>query len=151
MKAIPLTKNKAAIVDDADFDYLSQWKWTTSTQGYAYRKEKSTIDPARPNVHLHRVVMDCPAGMVVDHINGNPLDNRRSNLRVCTQSTNLHNSRLAKNNKSGYQGVFWDKSSGKWVATLTVRGRSYRLGRHATLELAVEARRVGKNLYLTTE
>ena len=60
-----------------------------------------------------------PKGLVVDHINGNTLDNRRSNLRVCTQSQNLMNSKKPSNNKSGFKGISWHKSSKSWQVYIT--------------------------------
>ena len=68
---------------------------------------------------LHRFLTDCPQGMVVDHINGNTLDNRRENLRVCTQKENVRNQhKLAKNNKSGYRYIHWHKRDKKWIVQI---------------------------------
>lgn len=76
--------------------------------------------------------MNPPEGLVVDHINGNKLDNRRSNLRICTQSQNLN----GRNTNKGYIGVSWDKFRGKWKANI---GKDYQkifLGRFDTAEEA---------------
>ena len=78
---------------------------------------------------LHRLLTNAKKGFDVDHINNNGLDNRLSNLRVCTRSQNKANSRKYKNNKSGYRGVSWDKSKNKWRAQIGIRGKNYRLGR----------------------
>lgn len=98
-KEIKLTQGKVAIVDDDSFEFLSQWKWTASLgsrgrKWYAIRREYTgergpTGVRLRRRVAMHRVLMKCPDGMVVDHLNGNPLDNRAANLEIVTQKTNM--------------------------------------------------------------
>ena len=83
---------------------------------------------------MHREMLSPPPGMDVDHINGNPLDNRRANLRVCTRSENNGNLRRPRHNTSGFKGVCWEKWSGKWKATIKVKGKSRSLGRFLTPE-----------------
>lgn len=78
---------------------------------------------------MHRFIMDCPKGMVVDHINGNPMDNRCSNLRICTQAQNSLNNRGPKfSSKSGHKGVYWHKAAQKWCAEVVLDGKKYYLG-----------------------
>ena len=73
--------------------------------------------------------MDCPDGMVVDHINGNPMDNRCKNLRICTQAQNSLNNHGAKTgSKSGHKGVYWHKASEKWCAEVVSEGKKHYLG-----------------------
>jgi len=79
MKRIPITDDIDALVDDEDYDNLSQHKWYFS-DGYAVRDHK--------RVAMHRQIMGFPKGMVVDHIDGNRLNNQRHNLRICTQREN---------------------------------------------------------------
>lgn len=105
-----------ALVDDEDYEWLNQWTWTAvSTHrrngGYAMRiaNSKTTL--------MHRLILGAPEGAEVDHINGNGLDNRRSNLRLATRRQGLANRRRFKNNKSGFKGVQFDKESGKWKLT----------------------------------
>jgi hypothetical protein len=83
--------------------------------------------------------MGDPAGMHVDHINGNTLDNRRENLRSVTHAQNLMNQKLSRANKSGFKGVSMDRSSGKWRAHITKDGIVRQLGYFPTPELAHEA------------
>lgn len=104
-------KGQVARVDDADFEAVSALRWYVAKNGYA-------ANDSRPRKTMHRMVMGFPDGSV-DHINGDRLDNRRANLRVCTQSGNTANSKLSRANTSGYKGVSWDKKAGKWTVTTT--------------------------------
>lgn len=133
MKKIPLTQGKYAIVDDIDFEYLNQWKWTF-THGYAYRK-----DDKRKNVFMHRFLLQAPKGKLTDHVNGNKLDNRRLNLRLCSPSENQKNQKKNKANTSGFKGVSWDKERKKWAAYINANGRLYHLGRFSIKRVAAEA------------
>lgn len=83
--------------------------------------------------------MPVPKGMVTDHINGNKLDNRRENLRVCTQQENSRNRKIAKHNKCGFKGVIWDDGRKKWRAQLRHGGKTINAGRYETKELAAMA------------
>lgn len=137
MAEIPLSKGKTAIVDDEMYDYLSQWSWFYHENGYAMRsyKENGKSRKAR----MHRVVIDAPEGMDVDHINGNKLDNRRQNLRIASRSQNNANSRMSKRNTSGYRGVRWHKQCRKWNARVQVDGKEIYLGLFDTKDEAALA------------
>src|SRR5688500_5130193 len=115
-RELPLSQGYVAIVNDADFDYLSRWKWSYHPNGAAVR----TVVHAGKTymIWMHRVVMGAPDGLVVDHINGNRLDNRRRNLRICTQGENSLNRRKASNNTSGYIGVVRNKQTGRYIAQI---------------------------------
>lgn len=97
-REIPLTKGKVAIVDDEDFHTLNQWKWYASnesrgTKWYAIRRVK--FGNKRLKIRMHRFIMGVTVferGAVVDHINHDSLDNRRSNLEIVTQKENMHRS-----------------------------------------------------------
>lgn len=99
MKQIPLTKNQFALVDDDLFGYLNRWKWHYNC-GYAERKENGK------HIRMHRVILKTKR--IVDHINGNSLDNRRANLRPANTSTNAMNMRKSRG-VSKYKGVSFDK------------------------------------------
>ena len=88
MKAILLTQGKCAIVDNQDFNFINRWKWYFSGR-YAVRGV--WIDKKVKIVRMHRVLLNIPSNKECDHINGDKLDNRRSNLRVCTRSDNGKN------------------------------------------------------------
>jgi hypothetical protein len=73
----------------------------------------------RKQISLHRILTDCPSNRVVDHINHNTLDNRKENLKVCTQLQNVRNQdRLRKDNKSGYRYIYWHKRDNKWIVQI---------------------------------
>ena len=98
-------------------------------------------------LRLHRFIMNAPKGKVVDHINHNKLDNRKCNLRVCTQSQNTMNSSLRSDNSSGYTGVYWYKSRSKWLVRITVNGKCINLGYYDDLEEAVKVRKEAEIKY----
>lgn len=129
MKIIPLTLGYSAIVDDADHAAVSQWNWRAlvrkssfSTRVYAVRFERGT----KRTIMLHRELSNAPVGMVVDHINGNGLDNRRDNIRVCTHSQNLANQSIKGTSQSRLKGVA--RFRNKWKVTITSNGKVYYLG-----------------------
>ncbi len=102
VRYIPLTRRMVAIVDAADYEWLSRHRWfAKGRQGkyYAGRSVRGKI------IMMHREIMKAPPGMVVDHIDGNSLNNRRSNLRICTPRQNGHNKRFT-GNVSGFAGVY---------------------------------------------
>ncbi len=121
MKLIELSQNKECIVDEEDFTLLSQWSWYYDT-GYATRHN------GNKKVRMHRQLTGNVVGFVVDHINGNTLDNRKSNLRLCSVRDNIRNRKLNKNNKSGYKGVSWDIKANKWRARIMINRKEKHLG-----------------------
>lgn len=112
MAEISLSRGRITFVDDEDADYLKQFNWTTQGGGYVVRRVY--INGVRKEIYLHREVMNARSGNVVDHINGDVLDNRKSNLRECSQAMNVVNTRITSNNSSGYKGVSWDSRAKKW-------------------------------------
>lgn len=123
IRFIPLTKNKVAIVDAADYQWLSKYKWNAaerSTTFYACRNNGTSV-------YMHRQITKDPKGLVVDHIDGNGLNNRGSNLRLCTVSENLRN-RQPTRAGSKYKGVSFRKQRNKWRAEITLNGRHYHIG-----------------------
>jgi hypothetical protein len=107
MKSITLTQGKIALVDDGDFEWLSQWKWYAQKKsgGMFYAVRSGWVGLKRALILMHRVILNAPEGTDVDHINHNGLDNRRENLRVCTRSQNQMNAGRHSNNKLGVKGV----------------------------------------------
>lgn len=125
-KQIPLTKGKFALVDDSDYEYYSQFNYYLHSEGYAVREIWNGGDKIR--LRMHREIMNTPDGMDTDHINGDRLDNRRQNLRVCTRSENLRNGRKRENNTSQYKGVSFFKPIRKWRAYITLEKKTKSLG-----------------------
>lgn len=140
-KEIPLTRGYVAIVDDEDFELVSQYRWVAVTKkGYTtYAGSFVTTDGKRHQITMHRLVMNFPTSSV-DHINGDGLDNRRStNLRVATVSQNLANRGAPSNNTSGFKGVWWDRVRSVWVASIYPGGKHKRLGSFSTAAEAAHA------------
>lgn len=137
---VPLTKGYEAVIDTVDIPLVEGWNWAAlvsyGRSTYAFHTSNR---PVRKSIYLHRVIMGEPDGMEVDHINGNGLDNRRSNLRLATSSQNKHNTGPRKNSTSGFKGVTWDKANSKWQAQITLHGKVKKLGRFPTPEEAYEA------------
>jgi hypothetical protein len=139
-RLIPLTQGQFAIVDAADYEWLSQWKWHAGwnkhTQGF-YVKRGVRLGSSRFRTDfMHRLILglehaDRRQG---DHWNGNTLDNRRDNLRIATYAQNTQNARPRKDNPSGYKGVQLHR--GVWCAQITVNGKKQHLGSFSTPELA---------------
>lgn len=144
MKLLQL-KNKAgdvvaeAMVDDDDFEVVSRVSWYLVPGNYVtrttYRSGK------KDNERLHRAVLGLSPGdpEIVDHINRNPLDCRKENLRIVDHGQNLQNQGLRSDNKSGYRGVWRDPKTGSYLAYATVRQRRKHLGSFRTAEEAAAA------------
>lgn len=112
------------IIDVEDYDKIKNFKWSLNGMGYVTCDKKK-----KESFRLHRIIL----GLFVndkslDHIDGNPLNNRKSNLRICTQQQNMHNMKKPKTNTSGYKGVSWDKIQNKWIACIWLH-KSIHLGR----------------------
>jgi hypothetical protein len=131
-----------AMVDAEDFERVNRYRWTTcrnawgGVYAYGYMEWKG----AGRNMSMSRFLMDPPAGMQVDHINRNTLDNRRScNLRNVEPYQNCQNRRRPSDNRSGYKGVSWDRAARRWEASLTCQGIKHDLGSFATPQAAARA------------
>jgi len=131
-KLIPLTQGKFAIVDDKDFRLVSRFSWHHS-KGYASARINGKL------IKMHRLLMGAVLGQTIDHKDMNGLNNRRSNLRFCTRSQNGANSRIRKNNSSGFKCIDWRKDKKKWRARVHIQYGSVHLGYFKTRESAAEA------------
>lgn len=134
MSEIKLTKGKYALVDDEDFDYLNQFKWYTSTAGYARRYSRDINTKKSKYIYMHRELNNTPLGLSTDHINGDTLDNRKCNLRSCTHEQNMLNS---GKHGPGYKGISWAVKSNKWDVRITIKRKCVRLGFFSSLEEAI--------------
>lgn len=108
MKQINLTQGKIALVDDSDYAWLSLTPWYYSGSGYAARD--FTRNKEKISVYMHRLILNVADDKEVDHIDGNRLNNTRSNLRICSRAENALNIRKRKNASSKYKGVYWDEA-----------------------------------------
>lgn len=128
MKTIQLTKGFEAIVDDEDYDFLSRFKWHASKGKSAwYARRMPWNGDKQVCMFMHRELMQCPDGYQVDHINHNTLDNRRSNLRICTASQNTTYKRLMPT-RSGHRGVSWNERYKRWKVQCGFNGKLHFFG-----------------------
>lgn len=133
-KEIPLTQGKVAIVDASDYDWLMQFKWHAqkkSDKWYAGRAQGRNI-----SFLMHREILDAPQGWLVDHKDGNGLNNTRNNIRLCTYAQNNFNTASYKGG-SLYKGVHRFKRG--WRAQIRKGGKQYSLGVYSTEEAAARA------------
>lgn len=144
MKEIQLTQGKVALVDDEDFERISIHKWQ-AFNSHKYRGGQYFIarhHATNGHIMMHRLIAGLnfkDKNLVVDHINHNTLDNRKSNLRVCTKADNSRNCILPKHNTSGFKGVWQDKRNGTWKACLSILGCNKHVGTFFTKEEAARA------------
>lgn len=122
---IPLTQGYSTEVDKNIYDLFSVYKWRYD-KGYAVRSSPR-VKGKQKIISLHRLIMNASHGIQVDHINGNTLDNRILNLRLCSQKNNIQNQKIRKNNTSGYKGVY-SKTKNKWGACIGVNNKLIHLG-----------------------
>lgn len=134
MKFIRLinTPNMVAVVDDEDFEWLNARKWRTGSHRYAVTGKGQTSS-------MHRAIMNAPSGMFVDHIDGDGLNNRRSNLRLATHAQNCKNRRPNVKTITGLKGVYADRDRPRFRATIKSDGVLYRLGWFKTPKEASDA------------
>lgn len=129
------------LLDLEDLEKVNKYYWHKKPLGYMSSKK------GKREIKLHRLIMDAKDGEVVDHINHNPADNRKSNLRKVTHQQNMFNKVKYKNNKSGYKGVVWNKRDQKWVSRISINKKQVELGRFHSLEEAVKVRKEAEVKY----
>ena len=106
------------LIDKEDVEKIKNYKWSMGN-GYVYN---GTVGK------MHRFLMNCPSNKIVDHINHNTLDNRKTNLRICTQTENCMNRNKRKNTTSQYKGVCWDKQRSKWSVQIAINNKRKYVG-----------------------
>ena|SRR5208337_938909 len=139
---IPLTQGQFAIVDASDFEWLSRWKWCLLKLRDDLMYAQTWVYDGRcgrPFYLMHRLILGAKKGQFCDHKNWNGIDNRRSNLRLCTRSQNQANRPLQSNNIYGYRGIYFDPERVKWEAKIKVQSKTVHLGRYETKEQAARA------------
>jgi hypothetical protein len=145
-RLIFMNRDKVALVDEEDYERVNQHKWYWGCS-HRYAVYFESRDGWRKSHTMHRFIMNPPKDMVVDHINHNRLDNRRSNLRVCTRSQNSRNVPRGSRNASGYIGVFWNKNragGGAWESHIRIgeatKNNKHTVGHYSTPQYAALAR-----------
>ena len=131
------------LISVCDLERVSAFKW------YAYKRKNNNEGPyflsyrktktKYIRISLHRLIMNNPIGKCVDHINGNTLDNRQNNLRVCKHAENIRNQKKRIDNTSGYKGVYWHKRLSKWRVQIRHNNKRIHLGYFETAIDAHEA------------
>lgn len=132
MKKIKLTNGNFTLVDDEDYNFLIKFEWH-ETHGYARTYFKND------RIRMHRMIMNPKRDQMIDHVDGNKLNNTKSNLRFCVSQQNSWNRLKHKNNKSGVKGVRKAKTLGKWEAQIGINGKNKYLGTFLTLKQARDA------------
>jgi len=133
-------KEEIILIDREDYEKTRHFYWSLNSQGYPI----SVINGKHKRLHLF--LIDKPQGMVIDHINGNKLDNRKCNLRICTSKQNAMNTKVAKSNELGILGVSKTKH-GRYRARIMVNRKEINLGHYEKIEDAIEARRLAEIKY----
>lgn len=141
---IPLDDNGKhfAIVDEADFHLVVPRVWGLNNTGYAANYATKDLYGKRTSLLMHRLLLGLQPGdkRDVDHIDKNKLNNRRSNLRVCSRSENQRNTDVHTDNVSGYKGVTWDKRRNTFGAVVALHGKHHFAGSFSTAKEAAAAR-----------
>ncbi len=143
MTEIQLTKGFVALVDDEDLPRLQLHKWHSARGGNGGTKVYATThhlntDGSRRTLYMHRFILNAPKGSEIDHINGNPLDNRKANLRFCTRSENMQNV-VKKTPRKGSRFMGVVPHGSRWKARAGHKGKTVYLGLFLTEEEAGEA------------
>lgn len=147
MVKIPLTQGLFATIDSDDFEKVNTLKWFSFLQSNGKHYVATKIGGKQ--IRLHRMLLGVTESNIeVDHINGDPLDNRRSNLRTCTKSENQRNRGKSKKSTSGYKGVSFCRNTQKFRAQIRHNGKLFRLGRFlCPIEAALAYDKKAKELH----
>jgi hypothetical protein len=139
---IPVGRNHMALVDESDYARLLVFRWHLNQSGYAVRVQHSPrVRGKRTSAQfrMHRLVLEAPPDLQVDHINGDRLDNRRSNLRLATAAEQRRNEGVVRGGSSRFKGVTWSKERGLWEAQIKHQRKRMFLGRYRDEVLAARA------------
>ncbi len=138
-KKIPILGKRGqgifAIVDEEDYQTVARFRWYINPGGYVFMHRLEAV--GQLSSFMHRLILKPEKGRIVDHVDGNPLNNTRVNLRICNSHENMRNTRLRTNNVSGYKGVYQEK--GLWISQINKYGKTTRIGKHQTKEEAARA------------
>lgn len=132
------SKGNFTLIDTEDLEKVKPYYFMKMTKGYF--ATSPVIRNYKGMLYLHRLITDCPEGMVVDHINHDKADNRKCNLRICTSQQNSMNKRKSK-------GYYYRKDTNKWQAEIWYKRKKINLGCYSTEEEAKVARELGEIKY----
>lgn len=138
--------NSVMLCDLEDWEQLKDYLWYRGKSG-GYAVTNITVGKKHLVVKFHQVIMGQKKGFLIDHINRNPLDNRKENLRFVAPVANLINKGLSDKNKSGCKCVSWRKDSNRWRATINLNGKQINLGNYLSKEDAIKARKAAEEKY----
>ena len=144
MKQIELTQGKVAIVDNADYNWLNQYRWfvyKAQTGSFYAIRHSPTKNGKRHTIYMSRQILGLAFGdkRQGDHIDHNTLDNQRINLRICSRQENQRNRNLVSNTSSRFKGVNWHRRSRKWMARIGINRKRIHLGCFVDEEMAALA------------
>lgn len=129
--------NRGILIDKEDLEKIIKYRWyITKHENTFYARTQKKEGNKYKGLYMHRLIKECPEIKVIDHRNGNGLDNRKCNLKICTQKENSKNQKLSNNNTSGYRNIFWNKINNTWDVQIKHR----RLGQFKSKNEAVKAR-----------
>lgn len=129
MKEIPLTQGKVALVDDEDYEMLMKYKWYASRDEHRFYVRTNIGNPQK-TIRMHNIILSTLKGFEIDHINGDPCDNRKINLRYVTHRQNCQNPHCSKRNKTSKNiGVHWCNYYHRWVSRIQLLGKMRYIGR----------------------
>jgi len=143
MKLIKLGGKKYslnAIVDDDDFDRISKYKWSVHKKGNCFYAHRGFVCNGKlKHVLMHQEILNFPKDLDIDHINGNSIDNRKSNLRICLHQENAYNRRPNKDTETGYKDIHFVQKTHQFTVCITSNSKKHGIGNFKTLSEAIEA------------
>jgi hypothetical protein len=146
MKKVVLSNGAVALVNDEDYILVSIYTWHENKKGHTSYAVRYNPDHKRTDIYMHRVILCAGCGQEVDHKNGNGLDNRRNNIRICSKITNAQN-RQNSWGSSKYRGISWVKDRNVWSAQIQINGKYIHLGRFDREEDAAYAYNLAATTY----
>ena len=139
---------KIVFIDIEDIDKIKNYTWRIANKYFYICTHTQGDRKNRQKILMHRLIMGCPDDMIIDHINHNPWDNRKKNLRICNEQENNENKKMIKN-RSGYRNIYWHKRDKMWQVSLKFKGKTKYAGAFENLEIAKEKAIELRNKYFT--
>ncbi len=145
---LKLTQGQWALLAEQDYYKIKMYRWYAGYHGRTfYAQTQVTIQGRRKTVRMQQLLLPCPSGFTIDHIDGDGLNNLKNNLRLATQMQNCHNRIARLHNVSGYRGVWWSISHKSWIAYIGINGSRKHLGYFKSVGEAIKVRTHAENVY----